>query len=63
MPKLIYADLFAGMDVIADVVFNLAFKIIGVFMIMALMDLYYQKWQNNQDNSKNCNNTSAANKR
>ena len=49
MPKLIYADLFAGMDVIADVVFNLAFKIIGVFMIMALMDLYYQKWQNNQD--------------
>ena len=49
LPTLIYAALFAGMDVIADVVFNLAFKIIGVFMIMALMDLYYQKWQNNQD--------------
>ena len=30
-------------------VFNLVFKIIGLFMVMAILDLIYQKWQNTQD--------------
>lgn len=49
MPKLIFTDLFAGVNKVSDIVFSLAFKIIGMFFIMACMDLYYQKWQNNQD--------------
>lgn len=49
MPKLIFTDLFAGVNKVSDIVFGLAFKIIGMFFIMACMDLYYQKWQTNQD--------------
>ena len=49
MPKLIFVDIFAGAAQISDVVFNLAFKIIGLFMVMAVLDLIYQKWQNTQD--------------
>lgn len=49
MPKLIYTDLFAGLGLVSEIVFNLAFKIIGLFMVMAVLDLLYQKWQHNQD--------------
>lgn len=49
MPKLIFTDLFAGLDRVSDVVFTLVFKIIGLFMVMAVLDLMYQKWQNTQD--------------
>ena len=49
IPKLIYMDLMAGLNKMSDSIFTLAFKIIGVFMIMAAMDYAYQKWQNNQD--------------
>ncbi len=49
IPKLIYMDLFAGLNKMSDSIFTLAFKIIGVFIIMAVMDFAYQKWQNLQD--------------
>lgn len=49
MPKLIYTDLFEATDKISDVVFTLAFEICGVFFIMAVLDLMYQKWQTTQD--------------
>ena len=49
MPKLIFVDLFAGVSQVSQVVFNLVFKIIGLFMVMAILDLIYQKWQNTQD--------------
>jgi len=49
IPKLIYMDLMAGLNRMSDSIFTLAFKIIGVFMIMAALDYAYQKWQNNQD--------------
>lgn len=49
MPKLLYMDLFAGLNKMSDVIFGLSFKIIGVFIIMAVMDLAYQKWQTTQD--------------
>lgn len=49
MPKLIFTDIFSGAAKVLDIVFDLAFKIIGLFMIMAVLDFMYQKWQNNQD--------------
>ena len=49
IPKLIYMDLIAGLMKMSDSIFTLAFKIIGVFMIMAFLDYAYQKWQNTQD--------------
>ena len=42
-------ELFAGVSQVSQVVFNLVFKIIGLFMVMAILDLIYQKWQNTQD--------------
>ena len=42
-------DLIAGLMKMSDSIFTLAFKIIGVFMIMAFLDYAYQKWQNTQD--------------
>lgn len=49
MPKLIYADLFEATEKISDVIFTLAFQVCGVFFIMAVLDLMYQKWQTTQD--------------
>jgi len=49
IPKLIYMDIFAGLNKMSDTIFFLAFKIIGVFIIMAVLDFAYQKWQNLQD--------------
>jgi flagellar biosynthetic protein FlhB len=42
-------DIFAGLNKMSDTIFFLAFKIIGVFIIMAVLDFVYQKWQNLQD--------------
>ncbi|MCR5175920.1 MAG: flagellar biosynthesis protein FlhB [Anaerovibrio sp.] len=49
IPKLIYMDLLGGLHKMSDTIFGLAFKIIGVFIVMAAMDFAYQKWQNTQD--------------
>lgn len=49
MPKLIYLDLYAGLIQMANIIMQLAFQISGVFLVMAIMDLGYQKWQTNQD--------------
>jgi len=49
IPKLIYMDIFAGLNKMSDTIFFLAFKIIGVFIVMAVLDYAYQKWQNLQD--------------
>ena len=49
IPKLIYMDIFAGLNKMSDTIFFLAFKIIGVFIVMAVLDFAYQKWQNLQD--------------
>ena len=49
MPKLIYLDLYASMQRMADIIFTLSFQICGVFLIMAVLDLLYQKWQNTQE--------------
>lgn len=49
MPKLIFFELPEATSKISDVIFMLAFKILGVFFIMAVADLAYQKWQTTQD--------------
>ena len=49
MPKLIFLELGEATDKISSVIFMLAFKILGVFFVMAAADLYYQKWQTTQD--------------
>lgn len=49
MPKLIFTDIISGAALVTDDMFDLAFKIIGLFMIMAVMDFMYQKWQTTQD--------------
>ena len=49
MPKLIFLELGEATDKISSVIFMLAFKILGVFFVMAAAALYYQKWQTTQD--------------
>jgi flagellar biosynthesis protein FlhB len=48
MPRLIYADLSASLHLIANVIFTLAFQICGVFLVLAVLDYMYQKWENTQ---------------
>jgi len=48
MPRLIYTDLSASLHLIADVIFTLAFQICGVFLVLAVLDYMYQKWENTQ---------------
>ena len=49
MPKLIYLDLHASMERISKIIMDLAFEICGVFLILAVLDFGYQKWQTLQD--------------
>ena len=49
MPKFIYFDLPTSLVEISEVIFNMVFKVIGVIMLMAVLDLAYQKWQTTQD--------------
>jgi flagellar biosynthetic protein FlhB len=48
MPRLIYTDLSASLHLIANVIFTLAFQICGVFLVLAVVDYMYQKWENTQ---------------
>ena len=49
MPQFIFYDLLTSLSKISDIIFGLAFQIIGVIMILAFADLAYQKWQTTQD--------------
>lgn len=49
MPKLIYLDLSASLREISEIIINLSFKICGVFLVLAVFDYAYQKWQTTQD--------------
>jgi flagellar biosynthetic protein FlhB len=44
IPKLLYLELAASLPNIADVIFSLAFKIIGVYFILSVFDYAFQKW-------------------
>ncbi len=49
MPTFIYLDLRTSLEQIAEVIFFLSVKICMVFLILAILDLAYQKWQTKQD--------------
>lgn len=49
MPQFIYYDLGTSLAQISKIVFNMAFEVIAVIMILGLMDYGYQKWQTTQD--------------
>lgn len=49
MPQFIYFDLPTSLAQISDIIFKMAFEVIGVIMIVGFMDYAYQKWQTTQD--------------
>lgn len=49
IPQFIYYDLATSLAKISDIIFAMAFKIIGVILIIAILDYAYQKWQTTQD--------------
>ena len=49
MPQFMFFDLTTSLALVAEIIFQMAFIVIGVIMIMAFMDYGYQKWQTTQD--------------
>jgi flagellar biosynthetic protein FlhB len=49
MPQFIFYDLATSLSKISDIIFSLAFQVIGVIFIIAFLDYGYQKWQTTQD--------------
>ena len=49
MPQFMFFDLTTSLTLVAEIIFRMAFIVIGVIMIMAVMDYGYQKWQTSQD--------------
>lgn len=49
MPQFIYFDLPTSLSQISDIIFKMAFEVIGVIMVVGLIDYAYQKWQTTQD--------------
>ncbi len=49
MPQFIYYDLGTSLVEISKIIFNMVFQVIAIIMVMAVLDLAYQKWQLTQD--------------
>ena len=49
MPYLIYFDLGRSLEEIANIIFNMVFKVIAIIIIMGILDYAYQQWQTTQD--------------
>ena len=49
MPQFMFFDLTTSLALVAEIIFQMAFIVIGVITIMAFMDYGYQKWQTTQD--------------
>ena len=49
MPQFIFFGLETSLGQIADIIFNMAFKICGIILVLGVLDLAYQKWQTTQD--------------
>ncbi len=49
MPQFIYFDLPTSLAQISDIIFSMAFEVVGVIMIVGFIDYAYQKWQTTQD--------------
>ena len=49
MPQFMFFDLTTSLALVAEIIFRMAFIVIGVIMIMSFLDYGYQKWQTTQD--------------
>lgn len=49
MPQFIFFGLENSLGQIADIIFNMAFKVCGLILVLGVLDLAYQKWQTTQD--------------
>ncbi len=49
VPQFIFFDLPHSLATIADIIFVMAFQVVGVIMLMAMADYAYQRWQTTQD--------------
>ena len=49
IPQFMFLDLPVSLARVADTIFSMAFLVIGVIMVMAVLDYGYQKWQTTQD--------------
>ena len=49
MPYLMYFDLARSLEEIANIIFNMVFKVIAIIIVMGILDYAYQKWQTTQD--------------
>ena len=49
MPQFMFFDLMTSLALVAEIIFQMAFIVIGVIMVMAFCDYGYQKWQTTQD--------------
>ncbi len=49
VPQFIFFDLPQSLATAADIIFTMAFQVVGVIMVMAAADYAYQKWQMTQD--------------
>ena len=49
MPQFMFFDLTTSLALVAEIIFQMSFIVIGVIMIMAFLDYGYQKWQTTQD--------------
>ena len=49
VPNYIFLDLMTCLAKMADLIFAMAFQVIGVIIILGILDFSYQKWQTTQD--------------
>ena len=49
LPQFIFFDLPQSLATVAQIIFTMAFQVVGVIMVMAIADYAYQYWQTTQD--------------
>ncbi len=49
LPQFIFFDLPHSLATAADIIFTMAFQVVGVIMVLGAADYAYQKWQTTQD--------------
>ena len=49
LPQFIFFDLPQSLATAADIIFTMAFQVVGVIMVLGVADYAYQKWQTTQD--------------
>ena len=49
MPYFIYYDLATSLEEVSKILFTMAFQVIAVILVLAVIDYAYQKWQTTQD--------------